>query len=125
MSTTKLVSSVAGAIVLLAILGVVHERSQAHVLAASVEALTVERDALKARAAADEGVRVGNPAETTAKLKLPEASKNAAPDPADESARELARRTAAWQATSPVNVALEHPDARPAFVAFRHMHSNG
>lgn len=118
MSTTKVVSGIAGAVTLLAVFSALRDSGRVREATATIVSISAERDELKERLGAlsrerndigDAGsdATTGGPKPSTprvASLSMPAHSHDAA------------YRSAAWGLTSPVNLALEHPEARAAFV---------
>jgi RNA polymerase sigma factor (sigma-70 family) len=109
MSTTKTLMAGAGIVALVAIGTAVHYSRRVDGAEEKLAILTRERDDLRARFAATQrsvadrkGVAAPSPMEQ--------------PPSALTSFQDAAKRVAAWQATSPINSALERPEARTAFV---------
>lgn len=112
MSTTKIVSSAAVAIALLAIISAVRESSEARASAAALNAVAAERDSWRAQAKTlAKRAQQSDDNAAAAQRELAE-QRAATAAPADAASVQAA----AWQNTSPVNYALDHPEARAAFV---------
>lgn len=113
MSTTKVVSGVAAAVALLAIFSAVRESQSADNSVAALKAVTAQRDELQGRVQVlEKRARESGDVADSAQRELA-ALRVVAATPGENAAA----RAAAWQTTSPVNFALDHPEARAAFVA--------
>jgi RNA polymerase sigma factor (sigma-70 family) len=113
MSTTKVISGIAVAAVLLATFSAVHEASRARSALTAVTSIATERDQMRERLQTAEKQAQEARADLAAAQR--DLTRQRALATSDQSAV-AATRARAWQATSPVNYALEHPDARAAFV---------
>ncbi len=112
MSTTKIVSGVAATVALLAIFSATHEAGKARDFATQLNSVTEERDHLRSRLEALQKRGTLTPSNSaTGQFEHGPQMANTTATTENPSAR-----AAAWQGPSPVNYALDHPEARAAFV---------
>jgi RNA polymerase sigma factor (sigma-70 family) len=112
MNTTKVISAVAVAAALLATFSAMHEAWRAREALASANSIRAEREQLRGSLqAAEKRAEQAGAELAAARRRLAEQPAIASGQPDAKSAR-----AGAWQATSPVNYALDHPEGRSAFI---------
>lgn len=113
MSTTKVTVTALGVVALAAIVTSVYQFRTAQQAESNLALVTTERDQLRARLGQLDPKRTPPTAASTAQAASNSASSTV---PADSDPTSAAARRAAWAATSAINVALETPAGKAAFV---------